>query len=330
MPVNVLAIIHGISPQAVPTSYAAAYAELWKSLINEKSELSTFFQNPPIEVEWGNELPGQDSRPSAEIRADHRLTRAQNFINQQVAYDNLVRDPDPNNRTMSLFRGNADFPGFTPIARFAIAQIREQLITRGLADVLYYASRDGETQIRRVVYGQVLGQLDAYLNETDVRIHLIGHSLGVTISHDFLYGLFAPNHKPGFDNQGQQEDVERYHQWRDKAQKGELKLGSLTSTASQLSVLTMRKQVMVDLLASQQKLQAADIGITTNRQVKWKLFYDVDDVLAFGTRRLYDAPQAIQEIQVDTGDNPLDVHNQYWQNKTMIRETAELLLNNAR
>jgi hypothetical protein len=331
MAINVLVMIHGISPQSVPTSYAAEYAAFWKSLTEAEPQLLSLFKSPPIEVEWGNELPGQEALAIDKLRADHRLTRAQNFVNQQAAYDNLVRDPHPNNRPMSLFRtGNADFPWFTPLARFAIAQLREQLITRGLGDVLYYTSRDGETRIRRAVYGQVLGQLDPYLNEPDVRIHLIGQSLGVTLSHDFLYGLFAPGHEPGFCNQGEQEDVDRFMKWREKAQNDELKLGSLISTASQLSVLTMRKQEMVDVLAKNQHLKVSDIGIKTSDRIKWKLFYDVDDVLAFGTRRLYDAVDAIQEIQVDTGDNPVTVHIQYWQNKTVIRETANLLLENAK
>ncbi|MBW4575906.1 MAG: hypothetical protein KME08_11545 [Aphanothece sp. CMT-3BRIN-NPC111] len=331
MSVNVLAMIHGISPQNVPTSYATEYAAFWSALTEAQPELSNLFKRAPIQVEWGNELPGEEGIPSGDLRADHQLTRAQNFVNDRVAYDNLIKDPHPNNHPMSLFRtGEADFPWFTPISRFAVAQLREQLITRGLGDVLYYVSPNGETQTRITVYAQILSQLDLYLDEPDVRIHLIGQSLGVTLSHDFLYGLFAPDHEPGFYKQGKKEDIERFMKWRDKVHKGELKLGSLTSTASQLSILTMRKQVMVDQLANKQLLKASDIGIKTSDRVKWNLFYDVDDVLAFGTRRLYDAPDAIQEIQVDAGDNPVIVHIKYWENKTVIMETAKLLLETAK
>jgi hypothetical protein len=55
----------------------------------------------------------------------------------------------------------------------------------------------------------------------------------------------------------------------------------------------------------------------------------VDDLLGFGTRRLYNADKTIKEFQVDSGDNPGDAHSGYWKNATVIKETAKLLLENA-
>ena len=267
-----------------------------------------------------------------QLQEDERLTRAQNFIIDRVSYDKLVKlpDSDTNNVTLSIF---GDFPNLTPVVRNLIFSLRKSIVIPGLGDVVYYCSAEGERQVRSTVYSQVLKQLDKYLKEPKVRIHLIGQSLGVTLTHDFLYGLFNPdsNYKPDFvkKHQGSDEDVERFDKWRKKAQKGELELGSLTSTASQLPVFVMRKQKLVNLLANRKTLKAADIGIKTNNQVKWKIFYDVDDLLGFATRRLYNSGDAIMDIQVDSADNPGLAHTTYWTNKTVIEHTADLLFNNA-
>lgn len=260
------------------------------------------------------------------------MTRAQNFINERIAYDKLVKDPDPNNITMTLFsKSGIDFPVLTPLVRQLVVVLRESIITRGIGDVLYYCSAQGECIVRRSVYKQVLEKLDPYLESEEVRLHLIGQSLGVTITHDFLYGLFNPNkqYKPGFYEQGEEVDVKRFERWRQKAQTKQLKLGSLTSTASQLPLFSMRNQVLVNRLANEQLIDARDIGIIDSNQIQWQLFYDVDDLLGFGTRRLYNCGNAIGEYQVDSGDNPGDAHTSYWKNSVVAEKTAQLLLLNA-
>ncbi len=323
-PVNVLVMIHGMTLDPEPRSAVEQYKELWDGLVKEAPQLADIFPKGFIGVEWGQELPGQ------QLRDDQKLTRAQNYINECISYDKVVRDSHPNNVPMSMFAGKAiDFPLLSPLVRSLVVGLRESTVTRGFGDVIYYCSGDGETQVRQAVYGQVLEQLDSYVDASDIRIHLVGQSLGVTLTHDFLYGLFAPDHLPGFYQQGHYDDVQRFQKWRQKAQAGELKLGSLTSTASQLPLFVMRKQKLVNLLAAKQLLDVNDIGIINGDGIKWKIFYDIDDLLGFCTRRLYNAPDAIMEFQVDSGDNPGDAHNGYWTNKTVIAETAKLLLENA-
>ena len=337
-PVNVLVMIHGMTPDPDPKSPFDSsengkywgYNAFWKALCQQEPQLSSLFPKDFIGVEWGQELPNQTSLPSVKLRDDQKLTRAQNFINHRTAYNNLVKDPSPNNETQSfLGTHGTDFPLLTPLIRALVVGLRESIIVRGFGDVVYYSSEAGETRVRRAVYSQVLEQLEPYVDEPDVRIHLIGQSLGVTLTHDFLYGLFAPNHVPGFYQQGDNEDVQRFKKWRQKADNKQLKLGSLTSTASQLPLFTMRKQELVDRLAAGLLLEAEDIGLTDFNRLQWQIFYDVDDLLGFGTRRLYDAANAIKEFQVDSADNPGDAHTAYWKNKTVIEETAKLLLNNA-
>jgi hypothetical protein len=264
------------------------------------------------------------------------LPRAQNFVNDRVAHEVLREVSDENNYVMELlgsrYGGITYDPPTLLFIRNLVVGLRETIVTRGLGDVIYYASADGEERVRKRVYHQVLSQLHPYLNEPDVRLHLWGQSLGVTLTHDFLFGLFNrdPDYRPGFLDQAATEtDKTDFERWREKAKKGELRLGSLTSTASQLPILLMRSQKVVDSFANKKLLDATDIGITDPNRVCWNIFYDVDDLLGFGTRRLYNHDRAIQEFQVDTGDNPGDAHTNYWKNSLYKKETAQLLYTNA-
>lgn len=329
--VNVLVMIHGMTPNQKPRSPFDSdsngkywgYNAFWNALCEKQPKLSELFPNDFIGVEWGHELPEETSLSSTELREDHRLTRAQNFINDRIAYEKLVTAFDENDVT--LF----DFPLLTPISRMLVVGLRESIITCGLGDVVYYCSPGGETQVRQAVYSQVLKQLEPYVDEPDLRLHLIGQSLGVTLTHDFLYGLFTAKEESDFYSQGNDDDKTRFKIWQDKATNRQLKLGSLTSTASQLPLFMMRKQKLVDQLARHELIDAKAIGIVDSNRVQWQLFYDVDDLLGFGTRRLYNAGNAIREFQVDSNDNPGDAHISYWKNRTVIEKTAELILKNA-
>ncbi len=345
-PVNLLVMVHGISPEPHPSAPDDQYEQFWRSLLAADPSLEQQFSQGYIGVSWGRELPQESTPQLIELRPDQCLTRAQNFINQQTSYEKMKASDggDPNN---SLLKWNGqrgiDFPWFTPAVRNLVGQLREDLLIRGVGDAIYYGSRDGELHIRRAVYGQVLSQLDGFWDDPEVRLHVIGHSLGVTITHDFLYGLFAADHRPGYCQQADDADVVRFERWRAKAQTGELQLGSLTSFASQLPLFFMRKQVLVDQLAAGQLLRADAIGLRpaglggvaagmesqVGMPVQWQLFYDVDDLLAFGTRRLYDQQDGIREVQVDTGDSPAGAHAGYWEHPEVVEQTAALLVANA-
>jgi hypothetical protein len=102
-----------------------------------------------------------------------------------------------------------------------------------------------------------------------------------------------------------------FKKWRKKAQEGRLKLGGLVSAASQLPLFVMRKPQMVDILFNDGYFQPKDIGVVNADQIQWKIFYDVDDMLGFPTRRMYRPDDAILEVQVDSGDDPGTAHTAY-------------------
>lgn len=376
-PINILVLVHGMVPDKQPRDplipsnqpqgileklfddrKIVIYEEFWKKLLAQQPELANLFEKftqtasdgkeytfPFIGVEWLHELPASPKPSVDALDDDQRLTRAQNFVNERIAHKVLHEVNEENNYVLKLlgsrYGGIAYDPPMLLFIRNLVVGLRETIVTRGLGDVIYYASAEGEERVRRRVYHQVLSKLHLYVDKPDVRLHLWGQSLGVTLTHDFLFGLFNqdPNYTPGFlklEATGTEEekialkrDKIDFEKWRKKAQNGELRLGSLTSTASQLPILLMRSQDVVDTFAKEELLDATDIGIKDPNRVYWNIFYDVDDLLGFGTRRLYNHDRAIQEFQVDTGDNPGDAHSNYWKNSVVQEKTAQLLYTNA-
>lgn len=375
-PVNILVLVHGMVPDDKPRDplltpeepqgileklfddrKIVIYEEFWKKLSAKQPELASLFEKftrtasdgkehtfPFIGVEWLHELPASPKPSVDALYDDQRLTRAQNFVNERVAHKVLREVTEENNHVMKLLGGDWRLGFDAPtllILRNLVVGLRESIVTRGLGDVIYYASADGEERVRKRVYHQVLSQLHPYLDKPDVRLHLWGQSLGVTLTHDFLFGLFNqdPNYTPGFlkleatgtekDKVDFEKDKIDFKKWREKAKNDELRLGSLTSTASQLPILLMRSQKVVDTFANEKLLDATDIGIKDPNRVYWNIFYDVDDLLGFGTRRLYNHDRAIQEFQVDSGDNPGNAHTNYWKNPVVQEKTAQLRYTNA-
>jgi hypothetical protein len=343
-PVNVLIMIHGMSPESgVRSPFDSkcefwGYDKFWNALVSEDSSLETLFParfkgidgklRNFIGVEWGHELV---ETPVDQLRNDQQLMKAQNFLDDTIGYNQLKKYKQESGVSDENQQVIWDFP--PGLLRPIIIPLRQQIITRGMGDVVYYTSRAGECQIRRAVYHQVLSQLAPFLPEPDVRFHLIGQSLGVTICHDFLYGLFSRGEKSGYirDEQYQnQEDKDQFIEWFKKASPGDntLNLGSFTSTASQIPLFLMRKQELVTQLAKGEQIDAAGIGVEDSGRIQWQLFFDVDDILGFATRRLYNCQQAIREIQVNSGSG-IDAHTGYWQNRTVIQETSALLARNA-
>jgi hypothetical protein len=320
--VNILVFVHGMTPDVAPSDPrkpGATYDKFWKALQAHQPELTALFPDGPILVEWGHQLSSAEDP----VREDHKLTEVERFVNEQISYRNLKQHPGPNN----VLTSDWGIPG----VRQLIFSMREGVVSLGLTDVIYYCSGDGEIYVRAQVYNQVLVAMQRYVAEPDVRIHLFGHSLGVTVIHDFLFGLFKAGHVPDFvrNYQGGAWASEEFQKWRNKAQSGELRLGGLASAASQLPLMVMRKQVMIDKLFKHGGLDPADIGVHSTG-IQWKFFYDIDDLLGFASRNLYRPNDAIMDIQVDTDDLPLGAHVGYWENDVVVRECAKLFYDYAR
>jgi hypothetical protein len=317
---HVLVLIHGITPEAEPRSHADQYQQFWSALQAEQPALLAVI-DPVVCVEWGNRV-----RTSA-VRPDERLSDAERTTSELVKVSHVSKHPSEHN---VLHPGPLGDWNLVPGLRFLVRSLREQLVQFGLADAVYYASEDGERAVRAAVFGQVLHALHNLRDEPEVALHVVGHSLGVTVAHDFLYGLFGKPDQPHYLGQAASlEDSEDFLVWRSKARSGQLQLGSFVSMASQLPLFALRKQALVDRLAAGQPLDPSAIGIASNGQPQWLIVYDVDDPLGFATRELYGDRPEVRQVQVDAGDTPVHAHTGYWENSLVIREAAQLIATRA-
>lgn len=322
---NVLALIHGMVVEPMPRPHTDTYARFVAKLFENEPGLPDVFEGGPpriVEVEWGHGAAGA----GANLDPHQRLAGAQRFVASRVAYDAVREHPDDLNVVLRGLGGDWNLTG----ARLVVRPVREKLIQFGLADAVYYTSEDGEREVRAAVYEQVLSGLEPFAGADEVRLHVVSHSLGVAVAHDFLFGLFAPGHTPDFTTarQGTPDGRRLFDDWRTRAQSGALQLGTFVSMASQLPLFVLRKQALVDGLCGGRLLDPAVIGVR-GTHVQWLLFYDIDDILGFATRPLYEPATGIKEVQVDAGDLPSTAHTGYWEDETVLRESAARIYENA-
>jgi hypothetical protein len=324
---NIIVMIHGMTPSPDPGDHTRNYTDLREDLTRREDQLERAIDKY-IGIEWGHEPAAP---PPGGLTPDQKITRAENVIHQRISFDQVREDDSPDNH---LLPGIAEL--FSKwVTRHLTTPIKETILILGVTDVFYYCSFDGERAVRRAVYTQLLQGLEEYRAEGLVRLHVIAESLGATVAFDFLFGLFAPDTEfpdgtPGFvrEAQASPEAIEAYTFWRARAQAGSLILGSKSTTGAQIPLLTMRKQRLVDQLSTGELLDPTVIGVPRDGPPRWKIFYDVDDVLGFPTRRLFDAHGSIQEYQVDTDWRPDLAHLRYWKNGTVLEEIAQLIREN--
>jgi hypothetical protein len=317
MPTNLVVFIHGITPHARPAGYTQLYRRFWSALTRVEPSLEGEGFSRFAHVEWGHPIAG------APLREDSLLNEAERRVAERIAFDRVKASPSALNQLHGGILGDWGWlPGLRPVLR----RVREQLVTFGLADAVYYTSEEGERAVRSAVYGQVLEKLRPLRAQRDVRLHVIAHSLGVTVGHDFLYGLFGKAGEPDFLSQTQRpEDRADYDLWRTKAQSGELSVGSFVTMASQLPLFALRKSALMQKLAEGATLDPSVIGIAPDGPVRWLVAYDSDDVLGFATRELYGNAPSIRQMQVDAGDTPIAGHDGYWDEQCFIEEAARVI-----
>ncbi len=264
----------------------------------------------PVFTAWGDGLPDGDGSGDRGLRNAQRNLLARTGVANAWADDLYV-----------------------PALRGLLREVRERVVTLGFTDVIYYTGAEGEGTVRRRLYGQILSELDrrAPSDEPTV-LHLIAHSLGATISFDLLFGLFNrdPAYVPDFPSTPLVSDAaaESFRRWRKRAHDGALRLGSLTTMASQLPIFAMRKQRLVDILARDQTLDVQQIGLRADDPIeRWHNFFDGDDLMAFPVAGLFGSPAVIRDLPLSAGLLPEGAHVGYWQSEVAQRVAARAVRN---
>ncbi len=314
---NLIVFLHGMTVTSKPLYHEDEYNALELAL-HARPRLADI---DILRIEWGHEPPdGLDV-----LDPDERVTRAERHIRANTRYADIHAHPTADDH----FLGILDHE-ISPL-RMATNPIKDNVMTLGLTDAIYYIAPDGERAVRSKVYRRLLEYLEKYRDAERVRLHVCSQSLGSTVSFDFLFGLFAhpsyyPTGTPDYAREHAGEaSAEQYLVWRHRAQEGRLILGSRADTGSQLALMMMRKQRVVDRMAQGLLLNPTVIGVPRRGAARWRSFFDVDDVLGFAVRRLFDAEGTIHDHQVDTSWKPQEAHACYWMNRDVQNAIADLI-----
>lgn len=371
---DIFLFVHGMSPEREWTDresemraffdrMKAAYPVIGKSAPDENV----------IWICWG-----QEAKADLAARTSHeRLRLAENHVADRIAtpierYQYQWEDLRLSLRKampwlpLPRFLFNLSLLFIGPFVRRSIQDLKLQLMVSGVGDVVHYASPEGERDLRSELMLNLNLRLQSWLNAGEsLRLHVVAHSLGVTIAHDLLYALFRERDEPE-DGEGprgaawadQDDMLERG--WpgllplREARRQGRLSLGTFVSMASQLPLMHFRKNKIIEHFhfeaARREKaqresgalfkedaanqdtlspLRTASIGVADPKhpgRVHWLLLYDPDDPLGFPTKALYADPyRNIHETPLHLG---LFTAHACWQSTEAAHLAGEMISKN--
>ncbi|MFB2837853.1 acylphosphatase [Floridanema evergladense] len=324
--INILLFVHGVIPHNSNFSETKLYDLFWEP-VKKQHKLSERIDDI-ISVNWGHYLTDTE-----EARLDERLSKAEEFMAQQLN----LRAKLPSITNSSL----------QPWWRSLLHPLQNLVWTQGIGAAIYYSGIEGKIALQLAAYYQILEFLEKYRHQIEriiskkettikIRLHAISNGLGTSIVNDFLHGLFSPENDPEQAKEPtiansqilaeeKRETVERYLFWRVAAQKKHLELGSIVSMASQLPLLLLSSQRVINTFANQETLSIDEIGIPEQtKEIIWKVFYGIDDISAFPISPLFGNHPAIEDITIELSNN---YHNylSYWDNQVIHTHAAELL-----
>ncbi len=331
---NILLFVHGIMLEEHPPLGRAQYRLLWDAIEESHPELGQRFEDVDrLEIEWGKFV--RDT-----IEPDQWINLAEEHLARILDPDEVRKNPNPNNLILPQRRSTIPTRAWDSM----VGPLRQILLIRGLGDMFYYCGSDGQIAVQLSVFHQILEAMEAYrhLENLRLRLHVVAHSLGVSIANDLLHALFSP-HGARLRGQGEvrlprffRTDVlkarreltlERLAFWRNHPER--LELGAIASLGSSLPLMILRSQRVVDLLATGNTLPVDELGIhPEGRDIVWKNFYDDLDPLSLPVRPLFGDHATVQDVQVRSGEDPWGTQA-YWGCPDVQMHVAELLARRA-
>ncbi|MDY6937661.1 MAG: hypothetical protein SWY16_08330 [Cyanobacteriota bacterium] len=218
-------------------------------------------------------------------------------------------------------------------ARLLLLTLREMTI-KGFSDIFYYASRDGKNSIRATVASQILPSLRQPLeNNEPISLTFLGHSAGSVVAFDFLFYLFAPSEvleEHEFIEDLSTEREQDFHQLRQLAEAGKLRVRRLVTFGSPISMMAFRSNAVLKILAQGDRLNPSYYGLDRNPEgfgnplggSRWLNFWDKDDFISWPVRPLMQDSPMVEDIYTDIADRLATVHNEYWDSQIMHEEIA--------
>jgi hypothetical protein len=212
----------------------------------------------------------------------------------------------------------AQSPGGDHLTGFLVDPLRE-LIQYAWADLVYYATPEGEYHARHDVWSQIL---DLAPTDEVVDLTIISHSLGTLIAHDFLFHLFSGKRR------AQRRAVCGTEELWDIAE-ANWRLRRLVTLGSPFGPLTIRRAGFVEMLTSQSGpwLDPADIGLDraahSGAAPIWLNVWDRHDISSFPVAGIYDAGDRVRDLYPDHSDWPPRAPGRYWKSRKVHKALAE-------
>ena len=302
---HLVLLIHGMNPDASPGDPSLDILHFFNQVRDSSAHLvSRLPDSHVLPIRWGH--------PDALVpagaggsRPDLLLMQAQNHILSRMYPQGPI--------------------GSAPSMEWMASKLHAALLIPGIGDMIYFIGSDGYAQIRDLIYNQsLIPRVMEFAGNDTVCLHIIAISLGVTIAHEFLRGIFS-------DEAHLEHGVGAFSDLRHMVGQHRLELGSLICAASQLPLLLLRSGLVVETMAAGGLLDPAEIGLRESRQ-QWLLFHDENDLLSLPTRALYrqDAQAgSIEEVRVVNEHGSLGFvasHTGYWRNPVVQEKTRQCLL----
>ena len=331
MPVHeVFVYVHGVTPRG-QQSHAGQYASLHNAIIAQAAKL-----NPPkviptdyCGVEWGwDPTNGQG-------KSHQLLDKAEEALGDRA----VAAASDASDWTINPMR-------------IAVDKFRGLMIYN-FADMFYYVSQDGKTALRYAMANSIierLRQMNVDLDNDAVSLTLIAHSAGSVVAFDFLFALFYRPRQvqefidPSLVQSGPSQrgpaaaspaevdktlnDLKRL---KTMAETGRLRARRLFTFGSPITPLAFRADSLLAILARNDRVDAAQYGLTTNGNFqdplpnpRWVNFWDKDDPIAWPVEPLMkQAGAEVKDVYIDVSDSVTNAHESYWNNVDFHQELAK-------
>lgn len=294
-------LIHGITPTEHPGSHSPQYDALFSNIqsaldANQKPK----FRVNPIKIEWG----WYDPSSTQPMAMDQHLAEVERLVARHV---------------LEVESNVWDFT-INP-ARWA-HKIMRRIFLFGFADLIYYASRDGEETVRQHVFQDIVEGVSQHIHSDQDRISLtiIGHSAGSLIAHDLLYHLFG---------QGKVSEFPLVRDLRKLADQTppRLRVRRFYTIGSPITPLTFRSNKLIEKNLNRSPLRPSDLGLQSGQGLtnpRWVNIWDIDDIASFPLGFLYtDADGTVKDQYIEMGDVfPLS-HDAYWKSNKVAKMIAQ-------
>lgn len=295
--IEIPVFIHGINPNPRPATGRREYQQLLERVEKRLENRPDGFSKERIFITWGIPSPPFDYRDQYLADVERRIAA------------NVRRDMGS--------RYAAFFGAYGLIRNFFFF---------GVADLIYYVSKDGETALRDHVFNEIAQTVDRLDRKHAGRfsLTLFGHSAGSVIAHDLLFHLFGGRR---YTRSEEGEAFTGMERLRHMIAEGRLRLRRLYTFGSPISPLILRANSLIEKFRSDILLSPEHVGLRAEDGLsnpRWVNFWTRYDLASCPVDFLYSNSNGeIRDVEIRSSIAPASAHTGYWTSDEMAGYIAE-------